>query len=143
VRRPFVAFMGVTVVGILTLVAVGRWTHLGDEHIVVHIGVSSLLGGVTVVVAKALATFLRLTLQGESQFGNWLPLALVVVLATAIVTQLRYLNLAMARFGNSQVVPVYYVLFTVCAMTSGAIMYKGKLLGCRLRGRRVLSPLVK
>lgn len=123
-RTPFVVFMALTLAGIALLVAVGRFTSLGDEYIVVHIGVSSLLGGVTVVAAKALATFLRLMLQGNSQLGNWLPLVLVVVLAVAIVTQLRYLNLAMARFGNSQVVPVYYVLFTICAMTSGAIMFK-------------------
>lgn len=124
VRPPFVVFIAITVLSTAALIAVGHWTALGDEFIVVYIGVSSLLGGITVVCAKALSTFLRLTLMGESQFGNWLPVALVLALAAAIVTQLRYLNLAMARFGNSQVVPVYYVLFTICAMTSGVIMYK-------------------
>jgi uncharacterized membrane protein len=106
------------------LVALSHFTTLGDRYIFVYIGVSSLLGGVTVVCAKALSTFLRLTIQGNSQFGNWLPLALAIALILAIVAQLRYLNLAMSRFGNSQVVPVYYVLFTICAMSSGVIMYK-------------------
>lgn len=124
VRTPFVVFMSLTLAATAALVAVGRFTSLGDEFIVVHIGVSSLLGGITVIAAKALATFLRLTLQGESPFGNWLPLLLALVLVCALVTQLRFLNMAMARFGNSQVVPVYYVLFTICAMTSGAIMYR-------------------
>lgn len=124
VRPPFMIFMVLTLCSTAALMAVGHFTNLGDEFVIVHIGVSSLLGAITVVAAKALATFLRLTVQGESQFGNWLPLFLLIVLAVAIVTQLRYLNLAMARFGNSQVVPVYYVLFTLCAMTSGALMYR-------------------
>lgn len=124
VRPPFVIFMALTLVSTAALMAVGYFTTLGDEFVIVHIGVSSLLGAITVVAAKALATFLRLTLEGEGEFGQWLPFALVIVLAVAIVTQLRYLNLAMARFGNSQVVPVYYVLFTLCAMTSGALMYR-------------------
>lgn len=74
--------------------------------------------------AKALSTFLRLTFEGNSQFGNWLPFALFITLAIAILAQLRYLNLAMAQFGNAQVIPVYYVLFTSCAMSSGVIMYR-------------------
>lgn len=123
-RPPFVAFIVCILTATAALMAVAHFTTLGDDYIFVYIGVSSLLGGVTVVCAKALSTFLRLTIQGHSQFGNWLPLALVVSLALAIVAQLRYLNLAMARFGNSQVVPVYYVMFTACAMTSGVIMYK-------------------
>jgi drug/metabolite transporter (DMT)-like permease len=133
-RPPFVVFMLVTLVSTAALMAVGLFTSLGDDFLVVHIGVSSLLGGITVVCAKALSTFLRLTIEGESQFGNWLPFALVVALGAAISTQLLFLNRAMARFGNSQVVPVYYVLFTICAMTSGAIMYKGASLARRAAG---------
>lgn len=124
VRPPFVAFIVCILSATAALVAVAHFTTLGEEYIFVYIGVSSLLGGVTVVCAKALSTFLRLTIEGHSQFGNWLPLALAISLALAIVAQLRYLNLAMARFGNSQVVPVYYVMFTICAMTSGVIMYR-------------------
>jgi magnesium transporter len=124
VRPPFVLFIVLTLCAAGALVALSHFTTLGHRYIFVYIGVSSLLGGVTVVCAKALSTFLRLTVQGHSQFGNWLPVALASALILAIVAQLRYLNLAMARFGNSQVVPVYYVLFTICAMSSGVIMYK-------------------
>lgn len=123
-RPPFVLFMLITLTATVALMHVSRTTSLGERCVFVYVGVSSLLGGVTVVCAKALSTFLRLTIEGNSQFGNWLPFALVVILALAILAQLRYLNLAMAKFGNAQVIPVYYVLFTSCAMTSGVIMYR-------------------
>lgn len=123
-RTPFVIFILLTLTATAVLMYISHRTTLGEKYIFVYVGVSSLLGGVTVVCAKALSTFLRLTIEGNSQFGNFLPFLLVVILALAILAQLRYLNMAMAQFGNAQVIPVYYVLFTTCAMTSGVIMYK-------------------
>lgn len=123
VRLPFVLFILATLTATIILVIIAHRTTLGQQYIFVYVGVSSLLGSVTVVCAKALSTFLRITIEGNSQFGNWLPFALGFTLALAILAQLRYLNLAMAQFGNAQVIPVYYVLFTTCAMSSGVIMY--------------------
>ncbi len=45
------------------------------------------------------------------------------MLATAM-SQVRFLNMAMAHFGTSQVVPVYYVLFTLASVLGGIIMYR-------------------
>ncbi|KAI0564941.1 Magnesium transporter NIPA [Gracilaria domingensis] len=124
-RTPFVIFMLLTLTATACLLYLSHRTTLGQRYIFIYVGVSSLLGGVTVVCAKALSTFVRLTIEGNSQFGNLLlPFVLVTILAAAILAQLRYLNLAMAQFGNAQVIPVYYVLFTSCAMTSGVIMYR-------------------
>lgn len=124
VRLPFVIFMLLTLSATACLIYISHRTTLGQQYIFVYVGVSSLLGGVTVVCAKALSTFLRLTIEGNSQFVNLLPFGLGLILACAILAQLRYLNMAMAQFGNAQVIPVYYVLFTSCAMTSGVIMYR-------------------
>lgn len=124
IRLPFVIFMLLTLSATASLIYISHKTTLGQQYIFVYVGVSSLLGGVTVVCAKALSTFLRLTIEGNSQFGNLLPFGLGLILACAILAQLRYLNMAMAQFGNAQVIPVYYVLFTSCAMTSGVIMYR-------------------
>lgn len=120
----FVVFMVLVLTSTVVLMYASHRTSLGKRFVFVTVGVSSLLGAVTVVCAKALSTFVKVTLFGTSQFGNWLPYALVIVLAGAILLQLRYLNMAMARFGNAEVIPVYYVLFTMCAMTSGVIMYR-------------------
>lgn len=123
-RTPFVIFILSTLTATALLIYISHRTTLGRKYIFVYVGVSSLLGGVTVVCAKALSTFIRLTIEGNSQFRHFLPFVLVFFLATAILLQLKYLNLAMARFGNAQVIPVYYVLFTSCAMSSGVIMFR-------------------
>lgn len=123
-RPPFVVFIFSVLTATAALMFMSHRTPLGQKFVFVTVGVSSLLGAVTVVCAKALSTFVRLTLFGKSQFGNWLPFVLGIVLAGAIALQLKYLNMAMARFGNAEVIPVYYVLFTMCAMTSGVIMYR-------------------
>lgn len=123
-RPPFVLFMLVVTTMTLVLMLLAHRSTLGRKFVFVYVGVSSLLGAVTVVCAKALSTFVKLAFWGNSQFTNILPVVLVIVLAAAIVLQLKYLNMAMARFGNAEVVPVYYVLFTMCAMTSGVIMYR-------------------
>lgn len=124
IRLPFVIFLLLILTATAALIYISHRTTLGQRHIFIYVGVSSLLGAVTVVCAKALSTFLRMTIEGNSQFGNWLPFALGLTLGCAILAQLRYLNMAMAQFGNAQVIPVYYVLFTSCAMTSGVIMYR-------------------
>ena len=49
---------------------------------------------------------------------------LVLVLAATAVLQIRYLNTAMERFGNTETVPVYYVLFTVCTIVGSNVLYK-------------------
>ena len=38
--------------------------------------------------------------------------------------QIRILNLAMMHFGASEVVPVYYVLFTLGSVLGGMVLYK-------------------
>lgn len=123
-RPPFVLFMLVVSSLTVLLMFLSHRTTLGRRFVFVYVGVSSLLGAVTVVCAKALSTFVKLFALGNSQFTTVLPVMLVIALAAAIVLQLKYLNMAMARFGNAEVVPVYYVLFTMCAMTSGVIMYR-------------------
>ena len=47
---------------------------------------------------------------------------LLVIVVTA-VTSTAYLNKAMQYYGNSVVVPVYYVTFTVMSVTGSAIVY--------------------
>lgn len=123
-RKPFVWFLLTILSSTVLLIFVAHKTNLGRRFVFVYVGVSSLLGAVTVVCAKALSTFLKLTVLGDSQLGNWLPVVLALTLGCAMALQVKYLNMAMARFGNAQVVPIYYVLFTACAMTSGVIMYK-------------------
>ena len=49
--------------------------------------------------------------------------ALIVIIVTA-VSSTYYLQSAMAIFPNNQVVPVYYVTFTLASVCAGAIVYR-------------------
>ena len=62
--------------------------------------------------------------QGDNQFYNFLPWVLVMTVVVTLMIQLKYLNLAMMHFGASEVVPVYYVLFTFCSIMAGVLLYK-------------------
>ena len=53
-----------------------------------------------------------------------LPWVLVATLLGTGIVQIRILNLAMINFGASEVVPVYYVLFTFCSIVGGMVLYK-------------------
>ena len=67
----------------------------------------------------------------------------------AHTVQLKYLNLAMMHFGASEVVPVYYVLFTYFVFLNSKEVWKLKLLFWRLRSftravsRGCFPPLVR
>ena len=55
--------------------------------------------------------------------GHWLFWVFLLVIVVTAVTSTAYLNKAMQYYGNSVVVPVYYVTFTVMSVTGSAIVY--------------------
>lgn len=50
-------------------------------------------------------------------------LLLVVLLGTAIL-QIRYVNKALQRFDSTQVIPIQFVMFTLCVILGSAILYR-------------------
>lgn len=48
---------------------------------------------------------------------------LVILLGTAIM-QIRYVNKALQRFDSTQVIPIQFVLFTLCVILGSAILYR-------------------
>ena len=48
---------------------------------------------------------------------------LIVLIVTAI-TQVKYLNDALARFDNSEVIPTHYVCFTLLSVTGATVVYQ-------------------
>ena len=94
------------------------------RYVVVYTLICSLTGALTVMCIKGVSTALVLTLQGQNQFYNVLPWVLVATVVITLMIQLKYLNLAMIHFGASEVVPVYYVLFTFCSIMAGVLLFK-------------------
>ena len=80
------------------------------------------------LLARDAASFPHVVLTARRRsampFDQPILYLLVLVLAATAVLQIRYLNTAMERFGNTETVPVYYVLFTVCTIVGSNVLYK-------------------
>ena len=77
------------------------------------------------MATKGLSVSVRMTMLGEENaFSSWITYALLAVMLVTAMYQVKFLNQAMAHFGTSQVVPVYYVLFTLASVLGGIIMYR-------------------
>jgi drug/metabolite transporter (DMT)-like permease len=63
----------------------------------------SLLGTATVLCATALSNFIRVSVNGEQQFDQWLPYLLALVAVPCGIGQVHYLNKTMEQFDNTQV----------------------------------------
>lgn len=95
------------------------------KYVVFYILICSLCGSLTVMCVKGVSTALILTISGQANpFSSLLPWLMCAVLAGTTVIQIRILNLAMMHFGASEVVPVYYVLFTLGSVLGGMVLYK-------------------
>jgi len=121
-ETSFLALVSLIVVAVLVLFSL-RDT-VKKRYVVVYTLICSLTGALTVMCIKGVSTALVLTLQGQNQFYNVLPWVLVATVVVTLMIQLKYLNLAMMHFGASEVVPVYYVLFTFCSIMAGVCLFR-------------------
>ena len=49
---------------------------------------------------------------------------LVVILLGTAVMQIRYVNKALQRFDSTQVIPIQFVMFTLCVIIGSAVLYR-------------------
>ncbi|MQL70558.1 hypothetical protein Taro_002872 [Colocasia esculenta] len=96
----------------------------GQTHIMVYIGVCSLVGSLSVMSVKALGIALKLTFSGMNQLIYPQTWAFAVVVGTCVVTQMNYLNKALDTFNTAVVSPIYYVMFTSLTILASVIMFK-------------------
>ncbi|CAM8968963.1 unnamed protein product [Rhodiola kirilowii] len=117
----FYAALVVTVVFILIIHFIPRY---GQTHIMVYIGVCSLVGSLSVMSVKALGIAMKLTLSGMNQLVYPQTWAFTVVVVTCVITQMNYLNKALDTFNTAVVSPIYYVMFTSLTIVASVIMFK-------------------
>ncbi|XP_077248759.1 putative magnesium transporter NIPA3 [Tasmannia lanceolata] len=96
----------------------------GQTHIMVPIGVCSLVGSLSVMSVKALGIALKLTFSGMNQLIYPQTWAFTIVVATCVVIQMNYLNKALDTFNTAVVSPIYYVMFTSLTILASVIMFK-------------------
>ncbi|XP_062180930.1 probable magnesium transporter NIPA4 isoform X2 [Phragmites australis] len=96
----------------------------GQTHIMVYIGVCSLVGSLSVMSVKALGIALKLTFSGINQLLYPQTWVFLLVVVSCIVTQMNYLNKALDTFNTAVVSPIYYTMFTSLTILASMIMFK-------------------
>ncbi|XP_021760443.1 probable magnesium transporter NIPA4 isoform X2 [Chenopodium quinoa] len=96
----------------------------GQTHVMVYIGICSLVGSLSVMGVKALGIALKLTFSGMNQLAYPQTWVFAFVVVSCIITQMNYLNKALDTFNTAVVSPIYYVMFTTFTIVASVIMFK-------------------
>ncbi|KAJ1624021.1 magnesium transporter NIPA-domain-containing protein [Pavlovales sp. CCMP2436] len=124
VRAPL--FLGYSSCLLVAIVVVYAFRdRYGPRFVYYYVLLCSLIGSVTVMSAKGLSSFFNSwAYGGTSPLLHPTAYILAAVLGVTAVLQVKYLNLAMQSFGNTETVPVFYVLFTLCTITASSVLYR-------------------
>ncbi|KAG0094620.1 hypothetical protein BGZ93_006994 [Podila epicladia] len=125
VQPIFLTWMFIIIVASLLLVfkAGPRW---GKQHMMIYIGVCSLIGSLSVVATQGLgAAIIHNISTGEPQFNNWFIYFVIIFMVVTLLTEINYLNKALNLFNTAMVTPTYYVTFTSTTIITSAILYQG------------------
>lgn len=131
----FFSFLVVLVVFVLIVYVVPKYGH---THIMVYIGICSLMGSLSVMSCKALGIAIKLTLSGENQLFYPETAVFALVVSICVLTQISYLNKALDTFNTAVVSPIYYVMFTSLTILASVIMFKD---WHRQTGAQIVSEL--
>jgi lysylphosphatidylglycerol synthetase-like protein (DUF2156 family) len=114
------------VVGAAIILIVQFVPQYGQSHVMVYIGVCSLVGSLSVMSVKALGIALKLTFSGMNQLIYPQTWVFTLIVLTCVITQMNYLNKALDTFNTAVVSPIYYVMFTSLTILASVIMFKVK-----------------
>ena len=98
----------------------------GDKTVVIYVALCAVIASLTIVCAKTFATMVSNGFANgmETEFLSPWPYGTLAVMVLTCVLSMSYVNRAMMTFGNSQVVPVYFALFTTAGVGSAAWVYQ-------------------
>ncbi|KAL3737076.1 hypothetical protein ACJRO7_025925 [Eucalyptus globulus] len=119
----FLLYAASVIAAVFTLV-VHFVPQYGQTHVMVYIGVCSLVGSLSVMSVKALGIALKLTFSGMNQLIFPQTWVFIMVVGTCVITQMNYLNKALDTFNTAVVSPIYYVMFTSLTILASVIMFK-------------------
>ena len=97
----------------------------GEKSVVIYVSMCAVIASLTIVTAKTFSTMVSNGFKNgmETEFLSPWPYATLIVMVITCVLSMGYVNKAMMVFGNSQVVPVYFALFTTAGVGSAAWVY--------------------
>ncbi|KAJ9555658.1 hypothetical protein OSB04_010272 [Centaurea solstitialis] len=120
---------GFMVYAITVLVLVGVLIYwyvplYGETHVIVYVGICSLMGSLTVMCVKAVGIAIKLSFSESNQFKYFQTWFFTLLLLGFCLMQLNYLNKALDTFNTNVVSPIYYVMFTSLTIVASVIMFK-------------------
>jgi drug/metabolite transporter (DMT)-like permease len=119
-----ISYFVVFAVSAVVMISINRY--FGDRSVVIPVFTSSIFGSLTILSAKTFSSlFTRSVAEGfDKYFLSPVPyLAFLMMVGTCIVT-MAFINTAMIKFGNCQVVPTYYALFTALSVSSVGLVFR-------------------
>ncbi|RWR85543.1 putative magnesium transporter NIPA4 isoform X2 [Cinnamomum micranthum f. kanehirae] len=122
--EPAFLFYAALVIAAVSILIFHFIPQYGQTHIMVYIGICSLVGSLSVMSVKALGIALKLTFSGMNQLIYPQTWAFTLVVVMCVVTQMNYLNKALDTFNTAVVSPIYYVMFTSFTILASVIMFK-------------------
>lgn len=121
-QTSFLVFFAFEVIlfGFIMYLRIGQ-----DMHHIVFICIQvALLGSVTVLSAKAVASLVETSIFGRNQFSQPILYVAFVTMVASILGQIRYLNEAMSLYNSSTVIPINFVFFSLTAVVTGITFYE-------------------
>jgi drug/metabolite transporter (DMT)-like permease len=98
----------------------------GEKSVAIYVATGSVVASLTIVSAKVFSSLVtRGVTQGFDQ--DWIspvPYLALLFLVTTAVGSMHFINMAMMKFGNSQVIPVYYAMFTTASVGSVGFVFR-------------------
>ncbi|EGX91619.1 DUF803 domain membrane protein [Cordyceps militaris CM01] len=116
----FEIYLGVTI----SLIAILMWAsgRYGRHTSLIDLGLVGLFGGYTALATKGVSSMLSSTLWRA--FTAPLTYLLLFILLSTAIMQIRYVNRALQRFNSTQVIPIQFVMFTLCVIIGSAVLYR-------------------
>jgi hypothetical protein len=78
----------------------------------VYTTICSLVGSISVMACKGFGVALKLTFEGENQFGNLSTYVFLIVVVVCAVTQMNYFNKSLDLFSTNRVTPSKYTFLS-------------------------------
>ncbi|EHK17718.1 uncharacterized protein TRIVIDRAFT_114201, partial [Trichoderma virens Gv29-8] len=116
----FEIYLGVTTFLIIVLMWASRM--YGKRTILIDLGLVGLFGGYTALATKGVSSMLSTSFVAA--FTTPVTYALIFVLLSTAIMQIRYVNKALSRFDSTQVIPIQFVMFTLCVIIGSAVLYR-------------------
>lgn len=98
----------------------------GERSVAIYVATGSVVASLTIVSAKVFSSLVTrgVTKGFDKDWISPVPYLALVFLVSTAVGSMHFINMAMMKFGNSQVVPVYYAMFTTASVGSVGFVFR-------------------